>query len=192
ESKLKPRTKDIVNKALYTTFKPGKTSYKVMDLHPKLRIWHKILLNCINQRPKGSSPDYINFNQKAMLFFIQDQKKICLPYFLFSYLKECIRKSRTTASIKSAIKYIPFGRLLSDLFIESGLIQDLINAGCTEDLTTIVSDVFTANSLKKMGLVKKKIAPAHEDTSSEIRSRRVPLNDYPLWTQADHPEAIRC
>ncbi|XP_057443119.1 uncharacterized protein LOC130734631 [Lotus japonicus] len=68
----------------------------------------------------------------------------------------------------------------------------MITVGCTEDLSTIASDVFTSTSLKKMGLVKTKVAPVHEDTSDEVRQRRVPLTDYPLWSQADDPIAILC
>ncbi|XP_057441562.1 uncharacterized protein LOC130733416 [Lotus japonicus] len=181
-------TKDAINKVLYSTWTPGKADCKTKDLHPDLRIWHKIILKCFNPRPMGSSPYYINFTQKVMLYFIKNEKKICLPYFLFSYLKDCIRRSRTTAAAtKSTIKYIPFGRLLFDIFIESKLIKALTTAGCTEDLSTISRDAFSPSTMKKMGLITGKV----KAESDKIKERRVPLQDYPLWSKADDPEAIK-
>ncbi|XP_057426027.1 uncharacterized protein LOC130719417 [Lotus japonicus] len=176
ESKVKTKTKEKVNKALYYTWKPGKNDCKTKELHPDLRIWHKFLLNCINQRLKGSSPDYINFTQKVLLYFIKEHTKVCLPYFLFSYLKDCIRKSRTTAPPKSAIKYIPFGKLLSNFFIESKLIKALTKAGCTEVLTTIVGDVFTPTTMKRMGLIDTKVEADSTTKKSDVVSEATSSN----------------
>ncbi|XP_057444104.1 uncharacterized protein LOC130736280 [Lotus japonicus] len=190
DSKLRA-VKDTINSVLYANWKPGKFDYKTRELHPDLRIWHKIMLNCFNPRPIGSSHDYINFNQKVMLYFIKTGEKICLPYFLFNYLKDCIRRLRTTAVVtKNTIKYIPFGRLLSDLFVESNLVKDLIDVGCTEDLSTLTGDAFTSTTMKRMCLIEKKIEADSIITPEEIKGRRIPLNDYPLWSKADDPEAI--
>ncbi|XP_057448943.1 uncharacterized protein LOC130740368 [Lotus japonicus] len=190
DSKLRA-VKDTINSVLYENWKPGKSDYKTRELHPDLRIWHKIMLNCFNPRPIGSSPDYINFNQKVMLYFIKTGQKICLPYFLFNYLKDCIRRSRTTDVVtKNTIKYIPFGRLLSDLFVESNLVKDLIAAGCTKDLSTLTGDAFTSTTMKRMCLIEKKIEADSFITPEEIKGRRIPLNDYPLWSKADDPEPI--
>ncbi|XP_057418705.1 uncharacterized protein LOC130712905 [Lotus japonicus] len=190
DSKLN-KVKDTINSELYANWKSGKSDYKTRELHLDLRIWHKIILNCFNPRPTGSSPDYINFNQKVMLYFIKTGQKICLPYFLFTYLKDCIRRSRTTAAAtKNTIRYIPFGRVLSDIFVESKLVKDLINAGCTEDLSILAGEAFTSTSLKRMCLIEKKIEAESVITPEEVKGRRIPLNDYPLWSKVDDPEAI--
>ncbi|XP_057452273.1 uncharacterized protein LOC130744096 [Lotus japonicus] len=134
-------TKDKINKVMYSTWKPGKGDRKTKDLHPDLRIWHKIILKCFNPRPKGSSPDYINFNQKVMLYFIKAHKP--------------------------TIKYIPFGRLLSDIFIESKLIEALTKAGCSEDLSTTVGDALAPTSMEKMGLIDMKVEAEYAATTDE-------------------------
>ncbi|XP_057452203.1 uncharacterized protein LOC130744024 [Lotus japonicus] len=190
DSKSK-KVKDNINSVLYANWKSGKSDYKTKDLHPDLRIWHKIMLNCLNPRPSGSSPDYINFNQKVMMFFIKTNQKICLPYFLFTYLKDCIKKSRTTAcESKSTIKYIPFERLLSDIFVESNLVNELFKAGCTEDLTTLTGEALTSTTLKRMGLIDNKVGAASVTKPAEIMKRKIPIDDFPLWSKADDPEAI--
>ncbi|XP_057443940.1 uncharacterized protein LOC130736110 [Lotus japonicus] len=190
DSKSK-KFKENLNSVLYVSWRSTKSDYKKKDLHPDLRILHKIMLNCLNTRPSGSSPDYINFTTKVMMFFIKTKQKICLPYFLFTYLKDCIKKSRTTASeSKSTIKYIPFGRLLSDIFVESNLVKDLIKAGCTEDLTTLTGDALTSKTLKRMGLIDNKVAAAFVSKPAEIVKRRIRIDDFPLWSKADDPEAI--
>ena len=48
--------KNTIHKEIFTY----SSSDKAKSLIPKLRIWHKILLGCINPRPSTSSSDYIN------------------------------------------------------------------------------------------------------------------------------------
>src|ERR1044072_7985349 len=114
---------NFLHQQLYSDYSPEKPkkAYKVKTLHPKLRAWHRIILGCINPRPPTSSADYINTNQKYMLYCLIKKKKICLPFIIFQYLKESTIKSRTTSGEnKKMIRYIPFGRLMSDILVESG------------------------------------------------------------------------
>ncbi|MEX5533372.1 hypothetical protein, partial [Pseudomonas syringae] len=53
----------------------------------------------------------------------------------------------------------------------------------------IIGDVFTPTSLKRMGLVETKVDV--NPATAKSRGRRIPLKDYPLWSKADDPEAIR-
>src|ERR1044072_5173501 len=75
------------------------------------------VMRCIHPRPLNNSPDYINLYQRFLVYGIIMRQKICLPYVLFQYLKDCIHKSRTTADETKPPKifYIPFGRLISDI-----------------------------------------------------------------------------
>src|ERR1044072_379564 len=146
-----PFVRKTINKELFTGFSPEKTDYKIKTLYPKLRTWHKIILGCINPRPPTNSVDYINTNQKYMLYCLLKHKKLCLPFIMFQYLKDCISKSRTTADEgKKILHYIPFGRLLSDILVESGLVYALRAAQFTEDLVVSTGDVLYARNLKKM------------------------------------------
>src|ERR1044072_5116770 len=118
----------VVNKKIFTDLESTKQSseYKPLTLVPKLRIWHRILLTCINPRPLNLYHDYLNANQKCFLYHLQNNDKLCLPAILFLHLKESIQESRTSANKdKEIIKYIPFGRLISDILVENGLIKYL-------------------------------------------------------------------
>ncbi|XP_057445745.1 uncharacterized protein LOC130737899 [Lotus japonicus] len=185
------RMRTTVNKELFVNWERKKTEYKSSDLHPNLRLWHKIILSYINPRTLISASDYINATQKVMIYFIKKRTQLCLPFFVFTYLKECLRKSRTTASEKKAmISYIPFGKILSDIFVESGLVQDLIDAGCTEDLTATSGDAFNVKNLKKMKIVKTVVVPPSDESVENIIQRSIPVDDYPLWTKQDDKVVI--
>src|ERR1044072_4440203 len=112
------------------------------------------------------SADYINMNEKYMLYCLEKMKKICLPFVIFHYLKEIITKSRTTGlrEGKKPPMYIPFGRLISDILVESRLVEDLISAGCTEDLTETTGEVLDARNMKKIGAITEiTVDPVPED-----------------------------
>src|ERR1044072_6959259 len=137
----------VVNKKIFTDFEPTKLSsaYKPQTLVPRLRIWHRILLTCINLRPLNFSPHYINANQKCLLYHLQNKDKLCLPDILFLHLRESILKSRTTANeTNKIIKYIPFGRFMYDILVENGLVRCLRDeAQFTIDLSASIGDTLS-------------------------------------------------
>jgi hypothetical protein len=157
DSDLSDAMTNFLHSILYSDYSPEKEKkkYKVKTLKPKFRAWHKIILGCINPRPLSNSADYINMNQKYMLYCLDKKKKISLPFVIFHYLKEIISKSRTTGlrEGKKPPMYIPFGRLISDILVESGLVEDLIQAQCTEDLKETTREVLDARNMKKIGAI---------------------------------------
>src|ERR1044072_6953166 len=142
---------NFLHKELYSDYSPEKPKkeYKVKTLYPKLRAWHRIILGCLNPRPPNSSADYINTNQKYMLYCLKKHKKLCLLFIIFQYLKYVLNKSRTTTARegKKLPHYIPFGRILSDILVENGLVDDLRDSQCTEDLVASTRDTLDASNL---------------------------------------------
>jgi hypothetical protein len=186
-----PFVRNTINKELFSDFSPEKTDYKTKTLYPKLRTWHKIILGCINPRPSTNFSDYINANQKYILYYLIKHEKIYLPSLLFQYLRDSILKTRTTADeSKKVPNYIPFGRLLSDILVENGLVAFLEEARVTEDLVTSVGDVLNAKNLKNMGVLRTIIADSVPDTLQEILGRRQRVEDFPLFSKHDNPEVI--
>src|ERR1044072_3740573 len=185
---------DFLHSVLYSDYSPEKEKkqYKVKTLLPRFRAWHKIILGCINPRPTSNSADYINMNQKYMLYCLEKKKKISLPFVIFHYLKEIISKSRTTGRRegKKPPMYIPFGRLISDILVESGLVADLIAAQCTEDLTETTGEVLDARNMKKIGAITDvKVDPEPEDLNEAIR-RRIFVDGFPNFTKHDNVEVL--
>ena len=136
--------KEKINKSLFKNYSPEKIEYKSKDLYDELKIWHKIILNCINPRPSSSSYDYFNVNQKYMLYYLMTHQKMCLPALMFHYLRDSISKTRTTDDPKKKVSnYIPFGRLITDILVENGLVKIRVEeAKFTEDPASSLGDSF--------------------------------------------------
>src|ERR1044072_5461352 len=127
-----------------------------------------------------------------MLYCLKKHKKICLPFIIFQYLKHLITKSRTTTAGQGnkLPHYIPFGRILSDILVENGLVDDLRDAQCTEDLVASTRDTLDAKNLKKMGVLDEiAVDPASEDPE-EFLKKRMTTDGYPIWTKLDSPVAL--
>src|ERR1044072_2811388 len=193
EKNLLTAASNYLHKELYEDYSPEepKSEYKIKTLFNKLRAWHKIILGCINPRPSTNSSDYINTHQKYMLHCLVKHKKLCLPFIIFQYLREIIIKSRTTAGDnKKIIRYIPFGRLLSNILVESGLVDDPKDAQCTEDLKASTGEVLDAKNMKKMGVVTSVIIPPEPESSHDALMKRFFVDGYPLFYKIEPPEVI--
>lgn len=96
------------------------------DLTKNLRVWFKIILGCINHIPSTTSSYYINNRQKIIMFLLEKGVKLGLPSLMFKFIRYSIKASRTGGSSKkSKRKFIPNGRLISNILVESGVVDDL-------------------------------------------------------------------
>lgn len=62
----------------------GTSCYKNRELDDKYRIWVKIILGCIHPRNASSSVDYVNSDQKFILYYIMKGIKVNLLYLPFN------------------------------------------------------------------------------------------------------------
>ncbi|XP_057423484.1 uncharacterized protein LOC130717315 [Lotus japonicus] len=97
----------------------------------------------------------------------------------------CVKKaeelSRTTGGEnKRSISYIPYGRLLSDIFTHNRLVKALFDLGLHDDLAMTIGDPLNGTKLKRMLIIEKVQIEPKEDTSEEIRQKNYPVNDFPL------------
>lgn len=105
------------------------------DLTRNLRVWFKIILCCIHHRPSTNNSDYINTRQKFMIFCLEKGVKLGLPSILFKFLRDSIRESITSGSSKKTKrKFIPNGRLIFDILVENGLVDDLLVSALIDKL----------------------------------------------------------
>lgn len=73
---INPSTKYMsqeVNPTIFSQNPEGKTS-KNKELHQNLRVWLTIILGTIHHRPSSSSHDYINTDQKCILYCLHKVK----------------------------------------------------------------------------------------------------------------------
>lgn len=90
----------------------AKKSSKNKELHQHLRVWLKIIMGTIYHRPTSNSFDYINTNQKCIMYCLHKGLKLNLPSLLFKYLRYLVRDTRNNMK---PINYIPLGRLIYDV-----------------------------------------------------------------------------
>lgn len=115
----------------------------VKDLTRNLRVWFKIILGCIHHKPNTNSSDYINTRQKFILFCLGKGVNLGLPSILFKFMRDSIRESRTHGSSKKTkSKFIPNDRLISDILVENGLVDDLLVGALTEELMCFYLSVY--------------------------------------------------
>ncbi|KAI5429355.1 hypothetical protein KIW84_034094 [Lathyrus oleraceus] len=169
---INPRSKRITEEINPTIFKlnaEGNPS-KNKELHQNLRVWLKIILGTIHHRPASNSSNYINADQKCILYCIHKGVKICLPALLFRYLRDSVRETRNNMKLRS---YIPLGRLLSDVFIENGLVDHLEKAKLMQDLVIDTGRPLNARNLKSMGIIKKiQVRPTLDTSWDSLKDQR--------------------
>ncbi|XP_057452327.1 uncharacterized protein LOC130744154 [Lotus japonicus] len=161
-----PGMRKLVNFAIYDNWSMDRTKYAIKDLKPKMKIWQKIFISCIHPRTGGT--DYLNATQKVIMYYISRGEPVCLLFLHFNYLKECVEKSRTTGiENKRSISYIPYGRLLSDIFTQNRLVKTLFDLGLHDDLAMSIGDALNGTKLKRMQIIEKVQIEPKEDTSEE-------------------------
>lgn len=169
-------------------FKEGKNfddgkGPSVKDLTDKLRAWFKTILGCIHHRPSTNSSEYINTTQKFVLFFLERGFKLALPAILFKFLRDWIRETITRILPKR-------GRLILDILVENGLVEDLLVNGLTVELVKDDRKLFWGKNLKSMGLISKVVNPDYLPTKEDICGTWIHVDNFPIFTKIDPPYVL--
>lgn len=161
------------------------------DLTRNLSVWFKIILGCINHRPSTNNSNCINTRQKIMLFLLEKGAKMGLTSLLFKFIRVSIKESRTGGSSNKAMsKFIINGRLISDILVESGLVDDLLVSGLIEELVKDAGKVVWGKNLKSMCFIFRFQRPNVMLTKDDICGIRNPLDNYHIFTKIDHPRGL--
>lgn len=150
----------------------------IKHLHPRIRIWVNILMSCIHHRPSRISPNYINWDQKFMLYYLEKGIKMNSPSILFKYLREMIKDTRD--GVLRPRKWIPLGRIILDVMVESQLVKEFTNLNMSEKLYTEVGKLLNGRTLENMELVAEPIEIEDLDRDP-ISTRSVPKEDSLLF-----------
>lgn len=91
-----------------------------------------------------------------MMFLLEKGVKMGLPSLLFMFIRDSIRESRTGGSSKKArSKFVTNGRLISDILVENGVVDDLLFSGLTEELVKDARKVLWGKNLKSTSFISK-------------------------------------
>ncbi|XP_058782227.1 uncharacterized protein LOC131656544 [Vicia villosa] len=173
-------------------YKDGKESTEIKEMKPSYRILAKILLGCVYHRKATVSSNYVSKNQLYILYCIGKKEKVDLPFIIFNYMWHHVKDSRDESRKKNP-KYkrniIPFGRIITDLLVQTKIVEDLEKAGIIKDPYTIIGSTMNARTLKKMGLIES--IGTSPQVNTEVRSRRgLALADFELFFRNELPEVI--
>ena len=147
--------KDVVNMTLFKSTKGGKYNDLDMDKKMLLKIQFENLL------PKGGGSDQPSLAHKVFIHHIIHGEKVNLPRYIFKYMVKELWKSQNEDRI-----WVPYGRLLSEIFHQGGIIEALSQTQFYTDqmLDTVVGKVINGKTLKNMQLIKR-FTPLSSDLS---------------------------
>lgn len=87
--------------------------------------------------------------------------------------------------------YIPLGRLVSDVRIESGMVDHLISINMMKDVTVDVGKPLNSRNLKSIGVIEKVLVKPTLDISWEaLKDQRKIPNGLYLFSKIDPLEVI--
>lgn len=101
----------------------------VSSLLPKEKIWHQRLVS--NIQPREQDLETLTYDDKHLIFFILSRIKVNLPITILNFMKKKIISSHEGIPF-----LIPFGRVLSELFHQEGIMKKVHDAGLTKALDT--------------------------------------------------------
>lgn len=171
----------------------GQPTNKIKDLKNHYRIWAKIILGYIHHRKPTSFVDYINTDKQYLMFCLGKNVKIDLPHLLFSHLWNHVKDTREeewSKNIKFKRGWIPLARLISDILTENGLVAYLEDVGKFGELDSMVGKTLDGKSLRKMKIIEKLQSDPAPIDSEVIRTRRIPVDDFPLFSDGEPIEAV--
>nr|ABE88111.1 hypothetical protein MtrDRAFT_AC147431g14v2 [Medicago truncatula] len=171
-----PRTsswKEIVNETIYGS-KDAKP-YSTLSMEKKL------MLKIQNENifPKGGGNDQPSLGHKVFLHHtITQETTMNVPKYMFKYMINELKKSQMENR-----KFVPYGRLLSVIFQEGGLLSALKDVGIYDNqkLGAVTGKIINASTLVKMKLIpanalKKLDSDMHEsDAISDLVTHHIPI-----------------
>src|SRR3954466_3693192 len=174
---------DDVLSTLYTDVKETK---RVKDMRDLYKIWTKILLGCFYHKKGTHAADFVNNEQKYILYCIATQKKVDVIYIIFNHMWNALRDSINAFRIKKCT-IIPFGRIITNLLVHSKIVENLEAEGTIKDLVVNTGSYLNALTLRKMSVIDTIIKTPQPLPGT--RSRRDPiLANFETFFRSEVPE----
>ena len=168
---------EVVNMTMFNSTKKG----KYYDMKKEHKMLQKIMTECL--LPKGGGVDQPSLEHRVFLHFIITLEKANVPKYIFNHmlwsLKESQDKSRS---------YIPYGRLLSEIFQQGGILKAVKQSKIINDhqLGTMTGRCINGSTLKHMKMVKDVFKLKIDLKESSVISNL--MDDFPPICRQDPPD----
>ncbi|AES97615.1 hypothetical protein MTR_5g056860 [Medicago truncatula] len=135
---------DVVNKTLYNKVK----DFAYADMNAKTKVMLKIQND--NLLLKGGGSDQPSLKHKILLHFFITGVKVNVPRYIFRHMVHQLRESQLRKRC-----WVPYGRLLSEIFHQGGIIKMLNEAEIFSDeqLGTVKEKIINGETLRSMQLI---------------------------------------
>lgn len=104
-----------------------------------------------------------------------------LPTILFQHLRDIVRDTRHGS--KRTKIYIPMGRMISYVLMESQLIESLTYDQFCKGMEPLTGRMLNAKVLKNMRIITEMVGPPSEFPNDTILNRRIPLKVLPIFSK---------
>lgn len=98
---------------------------------------------------------------------------------LFQHLMKSVKETREGS--KKMRNWIPLGRLILYILMESKLIYSSTADQITKRLEPLVRKMFNAKGLKNMGIIPELISSDAKIPKEDIYKKRIPLEEFPIF-----------
>src|SRR3954471_3153250 len=174
--------KDVLS-TLYTDVNETKSVKDMKDLY---KIWTKILLGCFYHRKGTHASDFVNNEQKYILYCIATKKKVDAINIIFNHMWKAVKDSRNAFREKGGT-IIPFGRIITNLLVHSKIVESLESEGIIKDLAVTSGSCLSAFTLKKMNVIDSVIKIPQPLAGTRIRREPV-LAEFETFFNSEVPE----
>src|SRR3954467_4377551 len=157
----------------------------VKDMRHLYKIWTKILLGCFYHRKGTHASDFVNNEQKYIMYCIATKKKVDAIYIIFNHMWKAVKDSRNAFREKSCTT-IPFGRIITNLLVHSKIVENLESEGIIKDLAVTSGSCLNAFTLKKMKVIKTTTKTPQPLAGTRIRRKPV-LVDFETFFNSEVP-----
>jgi len=136
----------MVNMTMFNSTEKG----KYCDLKMEYKMLQKIMTEDL--LPKGGGVDQPSLDHRVLLHFLITQVKANMPKYIFNHMMWALKESQNNNR-----KWIPYGRLLSEIFHQGGILKLLKQSKVVNDdqLGTVTGKIINASTFRNMNLMKK-------------------------------------
>jgi len=166
----------IVNRTMFHSVDKGK--YKDLDIRTKmlLKIQNENLL------PKGNGGDIPSLDHRVFLHFFLTREKANVPKYIFKHLIKNLKDSQFLRK-----SFVPYGRLLSEIFHQGGILNTLkeVNYFTDAQLGTVTGHIINGATLVSMKYIQK---ADYKELSTDLKESSIIsnlMNDFPPICKQD-------
>jgi len=161
----------------------GNPATKLVEMDIEHRVLLKIINECFFQ--KGGGADQPNLDHKLVLYFLAGFQPINLPRYIMHHLCWAIKEAS-----KGKRKQVPYGRLLSEIFCQGGVLKtlDTFNLVLDRVLGITTGRMINGKSLFNMKAIEIILTDSRDLKESEAPSQTI--RDFPSILKENNPEAL--